>query len=307
MNVALNRAKETIITPRTFLKPADWISPKIGFLDRPGWIPPHILFDWDTDPYAYQTEEESMPEGGPHGQLSGYLYELLRSHLKERGLMLLLDVFMFYRDRWGIKQRIAPDLLLMPDRFPAPSSYDTTVLQPPSFVVEITSPKTHNKDLDDNVSLYMDWLSISTYLVIDAMVPGKDELREQIQLHVWRKTGNQVVKMVADSEGGFVLPEMGLRIKAEGQLIIFVDSRTGDVLLDMTGLKKALMEEVKQAKQEARRADAAEKRAAAAEKRAAAAAERAAVAEKQVEAEAEARRMAEAEIARLKALLAEKQ
>ena len=34
------------------LKLSDYNTPE----DRPGWIPPDILHDWDTDPYAYQTE-----------------------------------------------------------------------------------------------------------------------------------------------------------------------------------------------------------------------------------------------------------
>ncbi len=27
-------------------------------VDRPAWIPDHIIQDWNPDPYAYQTEEE---------------------------------------------------------------------------------------------------------------------------------------------------------------------------------------------------------------------------------------------------------
>ncbi len=30
-------------------------------VDCPGWIPPEITYAWDTNPYAYQTEEELMP------------------------------------------------------------------------------------------------------------------------------------------------------------------------------------------------------------------------------------------------------
>jgi len=28
--------------------------------DRPGWIPPEITENWDTDTYAYQTETEIL-------------------------------------------------------------------------------------------------------------------------------------------------------------------------------------------------------------------------------------------------------
>jgi hypothetical protein len=37
-------------------------------LDRPGWIPPEITHDWDSNPYAYQTEGELMAAGGLQGK-----------------------------------------------------------------------------------------------------------------------------------------------------------------------------------------------------------------------------------------------
>jgi Uma2 family endonuclease len=214
--------------------------------ERPGWIPADILFDWDTNPYAYQTEEELMPEGGPHGQLSAYIYELLRSYLSEKDLMLLIDTFMLYRDKQGIKQRIAPDLLLMPLNFPAPSSYDMDVEPTPLCLVEITSPNSHKKDLEDNVSLYMDLLEVPTYLVIDAISP-KGKLRDPIELHLWRKINKQVQKMAPDRSGYFALPQMGLKVGVQGQKIVFVDKASGEILLDTTALKNALAEEKEQA------------------------------------------------------------
>jgi len=109
-------------------------------VDRPGWIPPEIADGWDTNPYAYQTEEELMPAGGLHGQILAYLVELLRGPLKARGLMLLPDTFILYRDRRGVKQRIAPDGLVMALEFPPPSAYDLDERPPPLAVLEVTSP-----------------------------------------------------------------------------------------------------------------------------------------------------------------------
>ncbi len=120
--------------------------------DRPGWIPDHITWDWDTNPYAYQTEEELMPAGGLHGRLLSYISELLRSFLEARGLMLLTDLFLLYRDSNGIKQRIGPDMLLMPFRSPPPSAYDLDIEPLPMGVAEVTSPKSRLKDM--NKKLY---------------------------------------------------------------------------------------------------------------------------------------------------------
>jgi Uma2 family endonuclease len=210
-------------------------------LDRPGWIPSGIARGWDTNPYAYQTEEELMPGGGLHGQLLAYLMELLRAALKARGLMLLMDTFLLYRDNQDIKQRIAPDLLLMPLRFPLPSAYDLDVEPPPPGVLEVTSPKSHFRHLQQKVPFYLG-LGIPSYLVIDA-ITARSQLRKQIELHGWQLVDDQPCKMETASDGSLALPAMGLRIRAQGQRIIFVDEVTGEMLCDSEQLNTALQAE----------------------------------------------------------------
>lgn len=198
--------------------------------DRPGWIPEHIQQGWDPSPYAYQTEEELMPAGGPHGQLLAYILELVRHILEARGLMFLLDTFLLYRDDRGIKRRIAPDLLLMPFRAPAPSAYDMDVEPPPQMVVEVTSPDSHLKDLEANVDFYQD-LGISTYLVIDAIRPDS-RLRTPIALYLWRMDAGRLRPVSPDEDRGFPLPEIGLRVWADREGLHFSDLATGQELLD---------------------------------------------------------------------------
>lgn len=205
--------------------------------DRPGWIPPDIIANWDLDPYAYQTEEELMPAGGPHGQLLTYLVEVLRWPLKQRQWMLLADTFMLYRDAQGIRRRVAPDLLLMPSRPTPPSSYDLEVEPPPPCVMEITSPSSHVKDLEKMVHFYFG-LGISTYLVIDAVTP-QNELRKQIQIQAWQFENGQPVKVAPDVAGRFVIPTLGLTVHALGQRLTFVDSTTGEPLMDVEQWQKA--------------------------------------------------------------------
>jgi Uma2 family endonuclease len=245
---------------------------KIPNPDRPGWIPADIMYNWDSNPYAYQTEEELMPAGGLHGQLLAYIMEVLRFTLKEKSLMLLLDTFLLYRDKRGIKQRIAPDLLLMPFRFPPPTAYDLDVEPPPLSVVEVTSPKSHLHDMQHKVPFYFN-LGISTYLVIDAVTP-LSQLREQIELHLWQLIDGQPSKI--KTEGGCLVPKMGLTISAQGQQLYFTETATGKILLNGEQWHTALQIETQRADYEAQRAARAEQRA----------------------------MTAEAEIARLKALLA---
>jgi len=206
--------------------------------DRPGWIPPDILYDWDTDPYAYQTEEELMPAGGLHGQLLAYVMEILRDFIELRDMMMLTDTFMLYRDYQGMRQRVAPDLLLMPFRADPPSAYDLDIEPPPLFVAEVTSPDSHLKDLENNVSFYAA-MGIPAYLVIDAVTPGtKPKPREQIGLYLWRSSGSLVRRARPDAEGYLPLPEMGVRVKAPGRKMIFSDIATGEILKDAGGLRQ---------------------------------------------------------------------
>ncbi len=203
-------------------------------VDRPGWIPSHIQDDWDTDPYAYQTEEELMPAGGLHGLQLAYLLEVLRLHLKKRGLMLLLDTFMLYRDKWGGKQRIAPDLLLMPFRFPPPSAYDLDIEPPPLFVAEVTSIKSRLSDLNKKVSLYFG-LGIPSYLVLETVTPIGQQ-RKEVKLHGWELVNGLPSPILPNATGGLTFPQMGLSVQAEGLNVFFVDLATGERLRDIYDL-----------------------------------------------------------------------
>lgn len=233
--------------------------PKPGYLktstmgavkvDRPGWIPPHITKNWDTDPFAYQTEEELMPAGGLHGQLLTYVTEVVRVPLEKQGLMLLFDTFLLYRDQNQQRQRIAPDLLLMPHQFPAPSAYDLDTQPPPHCLIETTSPKSHFKDLKANVPFYFS-LGVETYFVIDAITPKKT-LRDPIELHLW----HQGQKVPPDNAGYFLLPQMQIKIATQQQRLFFVDAVTGQMLRDSRQLTEALEEIQQRADAEAQRAN----------------------------------------------------
>ncbi len=224
------------------------------YADRPGWIPTEITHDWDTDPYAYQTEEELMPAGSAHGKILGYITGISEVLLESRGLMLLVDTFMLYRNSKGVKNRVAPDLLLMPFRSSepssfdsGPSSYDLDREPPPLAVIEVTSPKSHRKDLGDNVSFYAG-LGIQSYLVIDAITP-QSRFREQIRLHMWRNKKGLSFQVQPDAEGYFHIPEMNVSVKASGKNLIFKDSLTDKILLGTKQLCQVVEEGEQRAEQ----------------------------------------------------------
>jgi len=220
-------------------------------VDRPAWIPDHIIENWDPSPYAYQTEEELMPAGGPHGRILAYILSLVMHLTESKGMMFLLDTFMLYRGVDGRKRRIAPDLLLMPFDLVAPSAYDLDTQPPPPLVVEVTSPDSHVADLQEKSAFYMG-LGISTYLVVDAVTPTS-KLRKQINLYLWRLIDGKMQQMQPDSEGYFTLPELDIGILADGQQIIFKDMETDEIVKD-SGQLIELLNQQRQDLDEERRA-----------------------------------------------------
>jgi Uma2 family endonuclease len=232
-------------------------TPSILQPDRPGWIPEYIVRDWNPNPYAYQTDEEKMPAGGLHGQILAYLMELLRLFLDRQGLMLLLDTFLLYRDEKNVKQRVAPDLLLMPFRFPPPTAYDLDIEPPPMLVVEVTSPDSHLKDLQANVAFYMG-LGIYAYLAIDAVAPD-GQMREPIEVHLWRYMQGTIQK-IKPNRNALNIPEMGVQIFTRKDYIRLVDMGTGNPLYDMESENRMRRAAEQQAKAADQRAEAAEAR-----------------------------------------------
>lgn len=194
-----------------------------------------------------------MPAGGLHAYLVTYFVEILRNFLETRGLMLLADTFMLYRDAQGIKQRISPDLLLMPFRFPPPSAYDLDIEPAPALVMEVTSPKSRIRDMKNKLFFYTG-LGIRTYFVIDAVTSGA-KLRRETGLHLWRKNRGMVQQIQPDAEGYLVVPETGIKVKAEGHRLLFADMISGEMLHDTGELKAIVLKEGQRAEKEKQRAE----------------------------------------------------
>lgn len=193
-----------------------------------------------------------MPAGGLHGWILMDLLISLRYFLKQQGLMLLYDAFLLYRDENGIKQRVAPDLLLMPFCFPPPNAYDLDVEPPPMLVIEVTSPNSPLKDLQANVTFYRD-LGIPAYWVLDA-VTHDTQMREPIEAHLWRLVHGEMQKVKPDCKGALTLPEMGLQIFSRQDHIRLIDLGTGQPLRDMEAesrMRGAAEQQAKAARQEA--------------------------------------------------------
>ncbi|MCP4155087.1 MAG: Uma2 family endonuclease [bacterium] len=189
-----------------------------------------------------------MPAGGLHGELLMYIAEIVRYFLETQGLRFLADTFILYRDSQGIKRRIAPDLTIIPFRLQPPSAYDLDNEPAPIAVMEITSPKSHKKDMKEKVSFYAG-LGVAAYLVIDS-VTSRGEPRKQIGLHLWRYIEGRMHKIRPDAQEYLHIPEIKLKVKAQARNVIFANIRTGVILCDTRQLRQRAERETELRKHE---------------------------------------------------------
>jgi|GEM_PF-1041512 len=248
-------------------------APKPTIIDRPKWIPDHILENWDPDPYAYQTEEDLMPAGGPHGATLGDVWGRTNENLRAKELMLLMDVFMLYRDDDNRRNRAAPDLLIVPSPEGAalPSAYDLETDPTPICAFEVVSPSSKVKD-EDSPHFYIEQLGIPSCVIVTQVDKDGKQL-ERARLAVWQQDFDSglAVESQPNSEGEYWLPQINMWVGTEEQDIYFVDGETGEVLRtaqDEREARKAAEVEVEIAQG---RAESAEERAESAEERAASA------------------------------------
>lgn len=179
--------------------------------DRPGWIPDWVGDDWDRNPYAYQTEEELMPSGRNHNLYIHWLMQMLETYLEEHGFQVMADVFLFYRDGEGRKQRIAPDMLLAPGfRLfdTSNASYDLDMEPLPVCLVEAVSPSSVERDQETKAARYAR-LGISEYLLLH-IEDERGNLLPAISIEVWHLQDGAYVPTAPDVEGCWLLASVGV-------------------------------------------------------------------------------------------------
>ncbi|MFL5802498.1 MAG: Uma2 family endonuclease [Roseiflexaceae bacterium] len=233
--------------------------------DRPGWIPEWVGDDWDPNPYAYQTDEELMPAGRFHNMYLQILAEMLSPLLERLKLILAIDVFLFYRDWEGRKQRVAPDALIAAamdlDDQQKGGSYNLDDEPLPRCVIEVTSPKSVLAD-HDGKRLFYAWLGIHEYLLLDIVHPEDPEhLRDQIDVYLWRLTDGVPAAVPPDTEGFVLLESIGVRLRADGRQLVFQVAETGEMLHTVIELTTLLADAEQRAESSDQARTAAEQRA----------------------------------------------
>ncbi len=179
-------------------------------LDRPGWIPAHITENWDSDPYAYQTEEELMPQGGAHAAIIWRIQNLIESDVEQRNLMSLSDVFIIFRDKNGVLQRNhkAADVMVVPFKDPVPRAWYLDQQDAPLITMEVLSDEDEAVAPTKNIFISH---GIKCHVVVDQL--DKDgNIGNEVKVRVWGEDGKE---RQPDAKGYLDLPELGLKVRAK--------------------------------------------------------------------------------------------
>ena len=184
-------------------------APSRPAFDRPGWIPAHITENWDTDPNAYQTEEELMPQGGAHAVIIRQVQDVIEPYVKRLNMMSLSDVFVIFRDENGVLQRNhkAADVMVVPYKDPAPKAWYIDKYGPPLLTMEVLS------DEDEEVASTKDIFiahGVKCHVVIDQL-DADGNVGDKVKVTVWGSDGQE---RQPDAGGYLDLPELGLKVRA---------------------------------------------------------------------------------------------
>ncbi len=198
---------------------------KAKAVDRPGWIPAHITENWDPNPYAYQTEEELMPQGGPHDHIIVHIRDVIRPDLEARDLMTLSDVFIIFRDQHGVQRRNskAADIMVVPHEDPPPKAWYLDQRLAPLITMEI--PSAPDEKVAEKKDIFIAH-GTQRHVVVDQL-DKNGEVAKTVKVRVWGPDGK---RQKPDANGLLDLPEIGLKIPAKALRKDFTlhDGATGE-------------------------------------------------------------------------------
>jgi Uma2 family endonuclease len=244
----------------------------------------------DGDVYYPSSDGEPMGETGIHVRVIAYLYFALRILFGAReDVYVAADMFLYYQ-RGNPRAVKAPDVMLVKG---VQGNHERDSFKVwvegcvPAVIFEITSPSTWSEDPGIKKQVY-ERLGVQEYFIFDPL----QEL-PTASLQGFRLIDGQYTPIVAESDGSLTIQEIGCRIWREGSLLRMSDPLTGEPILWEHDIIAKLQAAQERAEQEAQRAERETQRAERETQRAEQEAQRAAA--------------AEAENARLRALLQQTQ
>ena len=235
-----------------------------------------------------EADGQPMAETDVHRDLMIDLIAMLREHFRDDPHVYISGNLFLYYEEGNPRRVVAPDVFVVKG---VPGGRRRIYKlweeeQPPDVVFEVTSPSTRGEDLRTKHELYAR-LGVAEYFLFD---PLDEYLRPPFQ--GYRLEQDRYVALRPAEDGSLWSAVLGLALHVRGERLRLFDPEGQRWL--------PLPEEEQAARQEA------EARATVAEARTTVAEARSTTAETRLAAESEARRAAEAELARLRAQLDER-
>jgi Uma2 family endonuclease len=195
-----------------------------------------------SDPRYPESDGKPMAETPIHVAAIIWLYQALEDLFARRKDVFLAANIFFYYKFGNPKKRTSPDVLvakgvgnhlrrsfrLWEEKFP------------PAVLFEISSKKTWREDLGRKRRLYAR-LGVAEYFLFD---PDHKYLKPPLQ--GFRLVGGKSVRIQPAEDGSLLSVELGVRLKAEGDMVRLIHARTGKPILKRS-------EQVQQARKRAAR------------------------------------------------------
>lgn len=265
----------------------------------------------EAEIYYPDTDGKPMAESDFQRQYLTYLVEALDFYFEADPNVYVSGNLLIYYEKGNPKVMVAPDVFVVFGvKKKMRSSYKLWEEgQAPAVVIEIISPSTKRKDETEKLALYQSW-DVKEYFLYN---PTQKYLDPPLRGY-WQDAQGQYEEMIGKwHDEVFILEShvLGLELHQSKDKLRLFNPKTKEYIDSFSEQAKARKAEARRADFEARRADFEAKiadsearRADSEAKRADSEAKKAKAQEKRADSEAKARAKAEAEMARLRALLA---
>jgi Uma2 family endonuclease len=214
-------------------------------------------------PIVYpESDGEPMAETEVHILALVDLLSTLRFHYRSQpGYYVIGNMFLYYQEG-NPTARKAPDLMVVKG---IDTSFPRRVFKAweekavPSVIIELTSKDTCEEDLGPKKTLYAR-LGVPEYIMFD---PLHEYLPHRLE--GYRLVGKKYVPLKTETDGGLISRELGLRLRPEESYLRGYDIKTGKRILAPEEWYSLAQEAIEEADQEKRRAEKEKLRAEAAE------------------------------------------
>ncbi|MBI1927125.1 Uma2 family endonuclease [Candidatus Poribacteria bacterium] len=146
---------------------------------------------------GYPVEEETMPGGGCHGEQVATTYTQLKGHFADLPVYVGSESFVYYREG-DIRKKVAPDAYVIFGVEPAQRSsfYIWKEKAAPRVVIEFLSEGTEDNDRVDKWKIYFEEIGVTEYFI------HQPDGEQPVEFCGWRRTGDGKIEALQKDDLG---------------------------------------------------------------------------------------------------------